>query len=181
VVQLSSWSNFFVIIGSAAGALIGLQFVVIALVSSIRTPSAAGGARAYATPTIVFFSTVLLTAGSLSMPHQTRSRVGVELLVIGVAGATYVSQLRRHIRRVEGYTADRGDWLWFLILPLAAFLALTTAGAVMWSRPGTALDISGASALLLLFIGVHNAWDAAVYMVVNPPQAAPAEGRSDER
>lgn len=169
MVQLSSWSNFFVIIGSAAGALIGLQFVVIALLSSIRAQTAARGARAYATPTIVFFSTVLLTAGTLSMPNQTRGRVGVELLVIGVAGAIYVSQLGRHIRRVEGYTADRGDWLWFQILPLAAFLGLSTSGAVMWSRPGAALDITGVGALLLLFVGVHNAWDGAVYMVVNPP------------
>ena len=167
MVQLYGWSNFYVIVGSAAGALIGLQFVVIALVSSLRRETASAGARAYATPTIVFFSTVLLTAGLMSIPNQTRGWVGGELLAIGVAGAFYVLRVGRHIRRVDEYQADRGDWLWFLILPLTAYIALVASGIVLWSHPRPALDVAGASALLLLFIGIHNAWDGAVYMVVN--------------
>ncbi|TMK19187.1 MAG: hypothetical protein E6G68_06310 [Actinobacteria bacterium] len=168
MVQLSGWSNFYVVVGSSAGALIGLQFVVIALISTIRAQTAAAGARAYATPTIVFFSTVLLTAAILSIPHQSRGRIGVELLVIGLAGTMYVARVGRHIRLVEQYIPDRGDWMWFLVLPTMAYVALFVSGALMWSSPGTALDVVGASELLLLFVGVHNAWDGAVYMVVNP-------------
>ena len=33
---LTVWQNFYVIVGSSAGALIGLQFVVLALVGSTR-------------------------------------------------------------------------------------------------------------------------------------------------
>jgi len=32
---LSGWENFYVIVGSSAGALIGLQFVVITLIAEI--------------------------------------------------------------------------------------------------------------------------------------------------
>ena len=35
---LDGWENFYVIVGSSAGALIGLQFVVIALIA--ETPNA---------------------------------------------------------------------------------------------------------------------------------------------
>ena len=36
---LGGWQNFYVIVGSSAGALIGLQFVVMALVADLpRTP-----------------------------------------------------------------------------------------------------------------------------------------------
>jgi hypothetical protein len=51
---LAGWANFYVIVGSSAGALIGLQFVVISLIADM--PMARGDAEAgdaLATPTIV--------------------------------------------------------------------------------------------------------------------------------
>ncbi|MGC2473425.1 MAG: hypothetical protein WA485_03765 [Candidatus Sulfotelmatobacter sp.] len=57
---LSSWANFYVIVGSSAGALIGLQFVVMALVANIpRVSNNAQAGDAFATPNVVHFSTVL--------------------------------------------------------------------------------------------------------------------------
>ena len=47
----AGWENFYVIVGSSAGALIGLQFVVITLIADM--PIAEGGAQAssaFATP-----------------------------------------------------------------------------------------------------------------------------------
>jgi len=41
---LSGWENFYVIVGSSAGALIGLQFVVITLIAN--RPTAPGQAQA---------------------------------------------------------------------------------------------------------------------------------------
>jgi hypothetical protein len=56
---LGGWENFYVIVGSSAGALIGLQFVVMALVSDMpRTPNQAQTGHAFATPTIVHFGAV---------------------------------------------------------------------------------------------------------------------------
>jgi len=57
---LAGWENFYVIVGSSAGALIGLQFVVITLIAEM--PIAQGQAQAgdaFATPTIVHFGAVL--------------------------------------------------------------------------------------------------------------------------
>jgi hypothetical protein len=57
---LAGWQNFYVIVGSSAGALIGLQFVVMSLIATMTMarvdPQAAG---AFATPTIIHFGTVL--------------------------------------------------------------------------------------------------------------------------
>jgi hypothetical protein len=58
---LAGWENFYVIVGSSAGALIGLQFVVMALIANLpRGPGAAQTGKAFATPTVVHFGTVLL-------------------------------------------------------------------------------------------------------------------------
>jgi hypothetical protein len=174
--QLSGWANFYVIVGSSAGALIGLQFVVIALVSSTRTRSLSAPMRAFATPTIVYFSSVLLTAGLLTIPHHTRTSLCIVLLAIGTIGLAYAARVATHMQRQDQYSPDRGDWLWFMVLPAAAYASALVAGATVWKVPGAALDIAGCSAMLLLLVGVHNAWDGAVWMVANPPAERDGDG-----
>ena len=66
---LAAWQNFYVIAGSSAGALIGLQFVVLSVVTNRPMDgNDAGAGHAFATPTIVHFGAVLLLASVLSAP-----------------------------------------------------------------------------------------------------------------
>ena len=59
--ELTGWENFYVIIGSSAGALIGLQFVLISLIAQIPiAKDVEKASRAFATPTIVHFVSVLI-------------------------------------------------------------------------------------------------------------------------
>jgi len=57
------------------------------------------------------------------------------------------------------------DWLFHVLLPFAssAMLAGSALAARAHARP--ALFVAGAAALLLLFIGIHNAWDTVTYHV----------------
>jgi hypothetical protein len=59
---LAGWENFYVIVGSAAGALIGLEFVVVTLIADSPTLRVVEGFAAFATPTIVHFGVVLSKA-----------------------------------------------------------------------------------------------------------------------
>src|SRR5262245_37124598 len=68
---LSLWESFYVIVGSSAGALAGLQFVVMALVTESSATRSMGEIAAFGTPTIVHFCEVLLIAASLSAPWPT--------------------------------------------------------------------------------------------------------------
>ncbi|MGB8129265.1 MAG: hypothetical protein WCG81_05695 [Candidatus Angelobacter sp.] len=79
---LSEWQNFCVIVGSSAGALIGLQFVVLTLIAAMsrRVGTAEAGA-AFSTPNVVHFGSVLLLAGILSAPWEARCNL------VGRAGA----------------------------------------------------------------------------------------------
>ena len=57
--QFAGWENFYVIVGSSAGALIGLQFVVITLIAD-RTNSKVDpqAGSAFATPSVIHFGVV---------------------------------------------------------------------------------------------------------------------------
>jgi hypothetical protein len=49
--ELAEWESFYVIVGSAAGTLIGLQFVVMTLIAERPPLRAREAGAAFATPT----------------------------------------------------------------------------------------------------------------------------------
>jgi hypothetical protein len=57
------------------------------------------------------------------------------------------------------------DWLFHALLPLAAYATLAASAYVTQSHVREALFAAAASSLLLLFCGIHNAWDAVTYHV----------------
>jgi hypothetical protein len=69
--------------------------------------------------------------------------------------------------RKAAYKADADDWIWYGILPLTAYAALGTAAVLLRSHPILSLVAIAATALILLFIGIHNAWDAVTYVAVH--------------
>ena len=170
---LSAWENFYVIVGSSAGALIGLQFVVLTLIAN--RPIGAGTAQAghaFATPTIVHFGTVLLLAGMLSAPWQEIAPAAVLWGLLGLSGMVYAAVVVRRMRRQAAYKPVFEDWLFHVLLPFAAYTTLAVTAFATRSHVREALFGIGTASLLLLFVGIHNAWDAVTYHVfVNRPRS----------
>jgi hypothetical protein len=69
------------------------------------------------------------------------------------------------MRAQTAYRPVFEDWLFHVLLPLAAYAML--AGSAVAAQPYTrpALFLAGAAALLLLFVGIHNAWDTVTHLV----------------
>jgi hypothetical protein len=160
---MSGWDNFYVILGSSAAALTGLQFVVIALGAESRTVGTEETMGAFATPTVVHFCAVLLISAILSTPGQTPVSLSLCLSVSGLAGLGYTIWVLLLARRQSTYVPVLEDWIWHTGLPMLSYAVLFIAGLTIRSRPG-ALYWVGAMALLLLYVGIHNAWDAALWM-----------------
>ncbi len=162
----AAWENFYVIVGSSAGALTGLQFVVMALVAEVRPAGGLQDVNAFGTPTVVHFSGTLLIAAILSAPWQRLTSAGAALAVCGAAGCIYSLIVIKRARRTTGYRAVLEDWLWFVILPLIAYLDLLIGALVLQRSPGPALFAVAGAALVLLFVGVRNAWDTVIYIAL---------------
>lgn len=163
--SLVKWNNFYVIIGSAAGALIGLQFVALSLIAQRTAQRAADAGAAFATPTIVHFTSVLFLSALLCAPWQSITAVAVLCGLIGLNGVAYDVIVARRMRKQSAYQPVFEDWLFHAVLPFAAYGILTISPfAVRFHMRGALFGI-GAAALLLLFIGIHNTWDGLVYHV----------------
>jgi hypothetical protein len=163
---LAGWENFYVIVGSSAGALTGLQFVVLTLIAQAPQTGGAPEIAAFGTPTIVHFCAVLLIAAIVSCPWPALSEAALTLGATAVAGMIYSAVVIRRARRVQGYRPVFEDWLWHTILPAVAYTALLGAAIALGRDSVPALFDVAIATLLLLFIGIHNAWDTVTYIVI---------------
>ncbi len=159
---LVGWDNFYVMIGSSAAALTGLTFVVIALAADAHRLSTRG-LRTFVSPTIVHFGTVLSLAAFLSVPRHSMISLSIGFGAVGVAGLTYSGITGASMRQIgNAYVPVGEDWLWHVALPIVVYVALLAMAFLIWKRPDTALYGVAAASTVLLFIGIHNAWDVAV-------------------
>jgi hypothetical protein len=134
---LSTWQTFYVIIGSAAATLTGLMFVVATLIAGVRVRVSSPG-EAFAT-----FNTPNVVHFCLA------------LLVAAILSAPWQA-------------------LWNAVLllgllglgPLVSYTALLVAAIALPGYPAPALFAIAAGTVLLLFIGIHNAWDNVIFIAL---------------
>src|SRR5437588_6520014 len=162
--SLDGWENFYVIVGSSAGALIGLQFVVITLIAG--RPIARGEAQAgdaFTTPSVVHFGVVLLLSAIRSAPWDGIGTVAVLWGLVGLSGVVYVVVVARRLRAQTAYQPVFEDWLFHVLLPFAAYATLAGSAFAARSHAPPALFLVGAAALLLLFIVPVRQWNVCTF------------------
>jgi len=162
---LGEWDSFYMLVGSAAAALVGLQFVALTLLAERPPPGAADAGAAFGTPTIVHFSAVLFLSALSRVPWRTMTPIPLIWGLAAIAGVTYSAIVARRMRRQTAYKPGFEDWFFHAVLPLATYALLGVSALVGSSHPRAALFGIGAAVLLLLFIGIHNVWDSIVYQV----------------
>src|SRR5579863_2245422 len=168
---LDGWANFYVIVGSSAAGLTGLSFVVIALISDAQVVRMSG-LRAFLTPIVMHFGSALWLSALLCIPGHTAVSVAACVIVSGAILSAYGATTTYRMYRDRAlYRPVIEDWIWNATLPSLCYLALLIAGVLAWQHLAPALYMIGAAALILLFVGIHNAWDLAVWVTVECPSA----------
>ena len=163
---LAAWETFYVIVGSSAAALTGLQFVVIVLAAEAKSLGGAPAVRAFGTPTVVHFCIVLLVSAIISAPWHRLASAAFTLVATGAGGFIFALLVVREARRQKGYQPVLEDWIWHAVFPLVAYSALLVAAFLLPRGPGPSLFAIGGAAVMLLFVGIHNAWDAVTYIAL---------------
>ena len=168
---LNVWENFYVIVGSAGAALTGLQFVVIAIAADSPHRGTGQDISAFGTPTVVHFCAVLLLAAIISAPWQQMLNVSIALGSTGLIGLIYCFIVTRRAFKT-GYKPVFEDWLFHAILPTISYGSVLLSSLFLLSNPPRVLFVFGVASLLLLFIGIHNAWDTVTFLAISQNKKA---------
>jgi hypothetical protein len=121
-------------------------------------------------PTIVHFCAVLLISAILNAPWQEIASAGLVLVLCGAAGIAYTLIVVRRARWQTGYAPVLEDWLWHGLFPFASYASLLLAAVALPGSPRISLFVIATTALVLLFISIHNAWDAVTFIATGHPQ-----------
>jgi hypothetical protein len=144
--------------------LIGLQFVVITLVADLpMTGSLPQATSAFTTPSVIHFGVVLFLSAIISAPWGGIAPVAILWGLVGLGGIIYTIIVTRRMRAQTVYSPVFEDWLFHSLLPLAAYAALAISACLAHVHERGALFLVAGASLLLLFIGIHNAWDIATF------------------
>lgn len=178
---LASWNNFYLITGTAAAALTGLQFVVQTLLASAPLRPVSGGdpegsIAAFGTPTVVHFSLALLLSAMLCAPWAEYWELRATLGVLGAGALAYSAVVLRRARQQRSYVPATEDWVWHILLPAVAYAAILLAAMRVDRDVEQPLFAVAAATLLLICVGIHNAWDTVTYLTVNALRPEVAEG-----
>lgn len=167
--HLSAWSTFYATMATSAAALTGLVFVVITLIRDVgdMQPNEEGLAT-FTTPTVIHFCASLYVAAVFIVPWRSYGGVAILVGLCGLYGVLYVLRVMyrtMHLDR-ETYVPDREDWTWYGIVPLLAYLAILGGAIALPHGPLQALFAIAGGVLLLMFVGIRNAWDVVTYLAI---------------
>ena len=166
---LAAWSSFYVITGSSAAALTGLMFVVVTLVAGDRSrqvDQTGAGFETFSAPTVVHFCMAFFISGMLSVPWRSLHYAAAILGLTGLFGIVYVMRVARRTMLQEAYKPLLEDWIWFIILPFLAYVALAITAILLSAMPVDALFVLAAATMLLILVAIHNAWDVVTYIAI---------------
>jgi len=173
---LAAWGSFYVIVGSSGAALTGLMFVVITLINDSARRRTQDAIATFSTPSIIHFGAVLLVSAIISAPWRTLGPVGLTIGLGGVASLIYITVVIARMFKVRVYKPVLEDWIFHAVLPAISYLTLLGSAVSLPRHAGASLFAIGGATLLLLFIGIHNAWDTVTFLVLSPesPNRQPA-------
>jgi F0F1-type ATP synthase assembly protein I len=152
---MADWGNFYTLLGTVAGTLIGLLFVVITFSSDRKIEGDEHRVRFFVTPLLVYFATLLLLSLALAAPIEDRFRA-LTLGILGCAGLAYVTNLAMTSRRRND--VQDHEVVWDVVLPITAYILIAVA-ATAWALSATFADaIAAIAAVVLLIAAIRKSW-----------------------
>ena len=164
------WQNYYTLLGEVSATLTGLMFVAASLGARVIDDTAGPKVQTFMTPTVVYFSLVLLLSALMNAPVQTRLSLMIEFAAAGVFGCGYsLSHLPRLHQFQQDGSLNGPAWVWTVALPLFASLWLLGAACGLSLSVAGGLDAAAVAALIFVVIGLHNAWTVTLRLVKLTP------------
>ncbi|MEJ0013882.1 MAG: hypothetical protein WDM94_14990 [Bauldia sp.] len=162
-----TWETYYLMVGSSAGALIGLLFVVITLSGEAETARVTAVQRTFLSPTVFHFVTVLVISCAAVVTTLPAPAMALTIAVPTVVGI--MSAVAAFYRLASGkLTATHwSDYVFYGVLPAIGHVWLFVTAWMVWQQTAFAEYGVALGAMALLLLGIRDAWDLATWLVYN--------------
>ena len=125
------------------------------------------GTRAFLTPTLILFGSVLFQCMAVLFPWPSAWPVGIILCLIGLTGVVYQIHVIRMKRKVDFVLLDWSDWFAYAGAPALSNVSLIAGAAGLIAEKSFAPYAIAGAITLLLFAGIYGAWDITLWIARN--------------
>jgi hypothetical protein len=166
VSALHEWHEFYLLLGTAAAALVALLFVAISIGVGLFTERRAGATRTYLSPVVVHFtSTLFISAVALSPTHPP-ALVSTVFALTGLIGAMVALTTTINVfSDVKSVGVTTFDHFAYGLIPLFSYVGVFAAAILPAMKWEWAPELLAGTVLLLMLINIRNAWDLMLTVV----------------
>lgn len=154
---VAAWDEFYETVAGAAGTLMGLLFVSLAINPAMMGERGPHGTRVWSEQTFHSFLVLLVIAIVALIPDQTGAGLGIPLLILGVQGLVKSVRDVRVSRRDPDW--DGGSMLMRLGTPALAYALLTWAAVLSFRSDPDAMGWLVAVTFLLMMSALVSCWE----------------------
>ena len=158
------WDDFYLLIGSAGAALIGLLFVVATLSRSQDQQGAVSASDVFITPVVFHFTVILALSGLALAPGLAPLVAGAGVGAAAACGITYSGLTVGRLRSGKVSAPHWSDVWFYGVAPLVLYLAMGAVAVALTASAVGAAFWMGAVLMLLLMVCIRNAWDLVTYL-----------------
>lgn len=162
---LREWHEFYVLVGTAAAALLALLFVALSIGVGSLNRNLAVATRTYFSPIIIHFSSILFISCIMLIPEGAPLLIETILCVTAIVGASVGLVVFTRVARAQHETLVFFDRFAYGGIPALAYVlmfATTILAARGWEW---SLHLLAAGVLALMLVNIRNAWDMMISMV----------------
>ena len=174
--MLERWHEFYILLGTAAAALVGLLFVAASIGAGYLSAERASPTRTFTSPIVFHYTYVLFLSLVSLMPTNTDTSLAVIIGLSAAAALVYSGFIL--VRVLRSHTTDLDDRLGYGAGPVAAYAAELAAAVLIFERSVVGPSLLAGALTLLLLVNIRNAWDLTVFFAQrrtneNPPASSP--------
>lgn len=166
---LREWHDFYLLVGTASATLVGLMFVSASIGANFYNESHSDAMKAFITPTVVNFASVLLICILLTVPSHSRTSLAGLLGTIALYGLIYSGLILVTLLVRHRFAVDLTDRLFYALIPVAGYAVVVAAAVLLFMRSPAGPNVMAAALLVLLLAGIRNAWDMTIWTMLKTP------------
>ncbi|HVY21010.1 MAG TPA: hypothetical protein VHA70_13165 [Bauldia sp.] len=159
-----AWETYYLMVGSSAGALIGLLFVVITLSGELDPDRGSIAQRTFLSPTIFHFVAVMVISCAAVVTTLPPPAMAAVIAIPGVVGTVNAGITLRTLTSGKLDVTHWTDYLYYGVLPAIGHVWLVIAAWAVWQGGGFGEYAVAAGAMALLLLGIRDAWDLATWL-----------------
>jgi hypothetical protein len=159
--MLDGWHEFYILLGTAAAALVALLFVAASIGAGFLSAARGSPTHTFTSPIVFHYTYVLFVSLVALFPINTDWSLGA---TIGLSAAIALGySIHILIRVMRSSAIDLDDRLSYGANPIVAYAAALAGAVFIFEHSNVGPPLIAGALILLLLVNIRNAWDLTIF------------------